>query len=32
MLKCPQNWPFLKRAHARVTRPCAITPARGQGC
>ncbi|KHG16213.1 hypothetical protein F383_23836 [Gossypium arboreum] len=32
MPKSPQNWPFLNRGHAHMTRPCAITPAHGQGC
>ncbi|KHG20754.1 hypothetical protein F383_27830 [Gossypium arboreum] len=31
MPKSPQNWPFFNRGHASVTRPCAITLARGQG-
>ncbi|KHG19183.1 hypothetical protein F383_25668 [Gossypium arboreum] len=32
MPKSPKNWPFPNRGHTRVTHPCAIAPARGQGC
>ncbi|KHG30745.1 hypothetical protein F383_36465 [Gossypium arboreum] len=32
MPKSPQNWPFSDKVHACVTRLCAISPSRCQGC